>query len=100
MVRQFYEGSLPQPASRRTAEKEFLINFVNINIFFNFFFVMVWGFDLCLTFFLVALRRNDCIVNMPLFLAAGRITMIFGLKKARIFKPALPGKCSTLGVEV
>ena len=41
----------------------------------------------------MALRRNDCIVNILLFLAAERIKLIAELKKNKIFKPTLPGGC-------
>lgn len=46
-------------------------------------------------FFLMALRRH---VNVPLFLAAEKIAVI--LKKDKVFKTALPGECSILGMKV
>lgn len=49
MERQIYKGSLPSLASRRKAEKGFLISFININRnAFLIFFLTVWTFDLSL----------------------------------------------------
>lgn len=68
---------------------------------FNFFFFLtVWRFHLESHIFPVVLRRNDCIVNMLLFLAAEAIKLISELKKNKIFKPTLPGECYIAGVDV